>query len=108
MTPFVDLDDGMPGKTFVKEILVDDYRLHEMSDGSYLVFKDVDEEACYEIDSQFGCNCPAATYRAKTCKHERFAGFSRGTEDMSDGAALGTANGSSDDSELNQLEDLLE
>ena len=107
MTPFVDLNDDTPDRILVKEFAVDDYRFHQMSDGGYLVFKDVDEEPTYEIDSQFGCNCPAATYRNKTCKHEKFAGFERGTEDTSGKTLIELVKGD-DENALSSLEDLLE
>lgn len=74
---FIDLSEQPSEPKLVKEILRDDYRFHEMTNGSYFVFKDVDEEPCYEIDAEFGCNCPSATYRNKTCKHEKMVGFER-------------------------------
>ena len=69
--------DGEGGKKphLVKEFAVDDYRFHMLSDSSYLVFKDVDEELSYTIDAETGCDCPASTYRQEACKHEKMSGW---------------------------------
>jgi len=75
---FINLDDSNSnGPTFVTEKLFEKYRAHEYSDGSYKIFKEIDEDPCYEIDPLTGCNCPAATWRNNSCKHEKMVGFSR-------------------------------
>lgn len=106
---FVDLSSSDDNEVkFVKEILLADYRFHEMSDGSFLVFKDIDEDHSYEINSEFGCNCPSATYRAKQCKHEKAIGFNRfASEEDTESDTTEAARGSSSDSE-DVLLDLLD
>ena len=92
----IDLNESQPGRTLVKEIIAGDYRFHQMTDNSYLVFKEIDEEPSYEINAELGCNCPSATYRAKSCKHEKLIGFGRGEEGESD-TEVESAKGSGED-----------
>ena len=106
MTPFVDLSDGnSDDRTVVRKFVVDDYRFHVMSDNNILVFKDIDDDHTYEISSEFGCNCPGATYRNKSCKHEKFAGFKRDEEESATSTNEGSALTSIEIDEISSLLD---